>query len=56
MPGGMKTKLFEKALEQDLTNNNEYWMDPKDIASLVLQLLALPKGMEVSEIIINRKK
>ncbi len=56
MPGGMQTKLFEKDLGNDPTANGEYWMDPKDIAKLVKQLLDLPKGVEVSEIVINRKQ
>ena len=56
MPGGMDTKLFEKDLGSDPTENGEYWMDPKDVARLIVQILDLPKNMEVSEIIINRKQ
>jgi len=33
----------------------ENWMRPDDIAKCITQLLELPKNMEVSEIIINRK-
>ena len=34
----------------------ENWMDPKDVANLLKTILYLPKNMEVSEIVINRKK
>lgn len=56
MPGGIKTKLFEKDLGHDPTENGESWMDPAEVAKLVKDLVALPKNMEVSEIIINRKQ
>lgn len=55
-PGGMKTKLFEKDLGTDITENDTYWMDPTEVAKCVKQLLDLPKGIEVSEITLNRKK
>ena len=54
-PGGFKTKLFEKATGVDNTNEGE-WMSAKDVAICLKQLLDLPKNMEVSEIIINRKQ
>lgn len=54
MPGGMQTKLFAKTLTNDPTDNG-YWMDPADIATLIKQLLDLPKGIEVSELVVNRK-
>lgn len=56
LPGGMKTKLFEKDLGADPTENGEFWMDPKDIAQFIKQMLGLPKNIEVSEVVINRKK
>lgn len=55
-PGGFKTKLFEKAMGVDNTENGEVWMRTEDVARVLKQILDLPKNMEVSEIIINRKK
>jgi short-subunit dehydrogenase len=53
MPGGFKTKIFEKATGVKV--NLDPYMDPKDLAKLMIYILELPKKMEVSEIIINRK-
>jgi short-subunit dehydrogenase len=55
-PGGMKTKFFEKALEKDITEDGSYWMEPAAVAKCIVQILELPKGIEVSEITLNRKK
>lgn len=55
-PGGMKTKLFEKDLGHDPTNDGPRWMNPADIAIFAKQILDLPKSIEVSEVVINRKK
>lgn len=55
-PGGMKTKLFEKDLNKDITEDDTYWMDPTEVAKCIKQLLDLPKGIEVSDITLNRKK
>ena len=46
--------MHEKATGQKITDP-ENWMDPKDIAAFMLQILALPKNMEISEVVINRK-
>lgn len=54
-PGGFKTGLFEKATGFDNTENEEEWMKPEDVAIFVKQILDLPKNMEVSEVIVNRK-
>lgn len=51
-PGGMDTKLFTKA---DVDMPSKGWMRPDDVAAFMLQILLLPKNMEVSEVIINRK-
>lgn len=53
--GGFASKIFEKATgqkNQDFT----FWMKPADVALCLKQLLDLPKNMEVSEIVINRKQ
>lgn len=52
-PGGMQTKLFEKS--QIETRDLDNYMKPQDIAGIMLYTLALPKSVEVSEILINRK-
>lgn len=54
-PGGFKTKLFEKATGVDNTEDGSQWMKVEDVAIALKQTLDLPKNMEVSEIIINRK-
>lgn len=51
-PGGMQTGFFEKTGD-DVTDDS--WMHPKDVAGLIKSILDLPKNMEVSEIVINRK-
>lgn len=53
-PGGFNSKLHEKATGSKIDNPSD-WMDPKDLARLLLQLLEMPKNMEVSNIVINRK-
>lgn len=55
-PGGMKTKFFEKNLDKDITEDGTYWMEPAEVAKCIKQLLDLPKGIEVSEVTLNRKK
>jgi short-subunit dehydrogenase len=54
-PGGMDTELFSKDSGED-PDGIENWMNPKDVAEFLKQILYLPKNMEVSEVIINRKK
>lgn len=54
-PGGFKSKLFEKATGDDNTTSEGEWMRPADVALFMKQILDLPKNMEVSEVIINRK-
>lgn len=56
IPGGFKSKLFEKATGNDNTTNEGEWMRPADIAVFMKQILDLPKNMEVSEVVINRKQ
>jgi 3alpha(or 20beta)-hydroxysteroid dehydrogenase len=53
-PGGFKSKIFEKATGKEM-DFGKGWMEPDDLARLLLDLLALPKNMEVSEIVVNRK-
>lgn len=54
-PGGMNTDFIKKYDGTIIDNPNE-WMNPVDIASMMLYILKLPKSVEVSEITINRKK
>lgn len=53
-PGGMQTQLFEKYHGECFTNPDE-WMKPADIADIIFYTLQLPKQVEISEILINRK-
>ena len=55
-PGGIKTKLFEKNLGEDITEDETTWMNPSDLAQFIKQILDLPKSIEVSEVVMNRKK
>ena len=52
--GGFKSDIAKKITGKDLPDP-ENWMNPEDIAKFMLQILGLPKSMEVSEIVINRK-
>lgn len=52
VPGGMDTGFFEKA-NQDV--NTKAFMEPKEIAKIIKSTLDLPKNIEVSEIVLNRK-
>ena len=52
--GGMNTRLHEKCTGIKIENPNE-WMDPKDIAGIMLYVIKLPKMVEISEMTINRK-
>ncbi|MDQ6984854.1 MAG: hypothetical protein Q9M91_03890 [Candidatus Dojkabacteria bacterium] len=53
-PGGFNSKIHEKATGVAIEDPSK-WMDPQDLASLIIQILKLPKNMEVSNIIVNRK-
>lgn len=51
-PGGFRSPFHIKAksnLKQELL------MDPRELAAMILSFVALPRNMQVSEIIINRK-
>lgn len=52
--GGMNTRLHEKSTGIKLEKPEE-WMNPADIASIMMYTLNLPKNIEISEITINRK-
>lgn len=52
--GGFNSQLAEKAGDEPITEPDK-WMNPADIALAMRQMLALPKKMEISEVIINRK-
>ena len=55
VPGGFKSDIVKKVNGQDLENPDE-WMDAEYVALFIKQILDLPKNMEVSEVIINRKQ
>ena len=52
--GGMNTKMHEKDYGLKI-DDPAAWMNPADVASIILSLLKLPKQIEISEITINRK-
>ncbi len=52
--GGFQSRLHEKVTNRALENPDE-WMPAEDVALCIKQTLDLPKSMEVSEIIVNRK-
>jgi len=51
-PGGFKSEFHRKAKTKI---DHSTLMDPEELAQLIVSLIALPRNMEVSEIIINRK-
>jgi NADP-dependent 3-hydroxy acid dehydrogenase YdfG len=51
-PGGFKSQFHIKA-QSNL--KQEILMDPNELAAMILSFVALPRNMQVSEIIINRK-
>ncbi len=52
--GGMNTKMHEKDYGIKIEDPS-VWMNPSDIANIIMYLLNLPKQIEISEITINRK-
>lgn len=52
-PGGFQSRIFEKAT--GIKNDLENFMKAEDVAKALVSTLELPKNMEVSYIVINRK-
>ncbi|MDP9196460.1 MAG: hypothetical protein M3O22_06835 [Pseudomonadota bacterium] len=52
-PGGFRSRLVQKFTGTDAGLNG--YMDPADLARIMLFMLELPKSVEVSEILVNRK-
>ena len=52
--GGFNSNLHQKVTGKSIIDPQN-WMDPTEIAKYLLQILDLPKNMEVSEVILNRK-
>jgi len=52
--GGFNSDIAKKVTGKEIPDP-ENWMKPSDIATFIKQILDLPKNMEVTEIIINRK-
>ena len=52
--GGFNSDIAKKVTGKDIPDP-ENWMNPTDIAAFIQQITNLPKNMEVTEIIINRK-
>lgn len=54
VPGGMASKNVENFNGEKLVDP-ENWMSTDDMALFMKQILDLPKNMEVSEVVINKK-
>ena len=52
--GGFNSDIAKKVTGQAI-GDPENWMNPEDIAKFMKQILDLPKNMEVTEVVINRK-
>jgi len=53
--GGFNSKIFQKATRQS-NQDFTFWMKAEDVALCLKQLLELPKNMQITEIIIDRKQ
>ena len=52
-PGGMQTKLFAKAgIKKDTTG----WLEPQDVAEVVIFILERPNSMLLEQVVINKTK
>lgn len=54
-PGGIYTDFPDKTPTHGDNGDRSSWMKPGDLAMFIKQILDLPKNMEVSEVVINRK-
>lgn len=52
-PGGFKSRIFEKAT--GIKPNLDAYIDPEHLADLLVYIIEMPKTLEVSQIIVNRK-
>lgn len=52
--GGFNSTMHQKVTGKPITDP-ENWMRVEDIAAYLIQILELPKNMEISEVIVNRK-
>lgn len=52
-PGGMQTKLFQKA---GIKKDTSGWLDPKDVAEVVIFILERPNSMLLEQVVINKTK
>lgn len=53
--GGFNSDIAKKVTGKDIPDPQN-WMNPADIALFVKQITELPKSMEVTEVVINRKQ
>ena len=53
--GGFNSDIAKKVTGKDIPDPQN-WMNPSDIAVFVKQITDLPKSMEVTDIVINRKQ
>jgi NADP-dependent 3-hydroxy acid dehydrogenase YdfG len=52
-PGGMNTKLFSKA---DLDKDTSKFMDPREIAEIIVFIIERPDSINMDNVVVNRNK
>ncbi len=52
-PGGMNTPLFKKA---GLVKDTDSFMDPKEIAEIIIFMLERPDSIKMDHVVVNRNK
>lgn len=55
--GGMYTRFVEKYNGQKISDADpKDWIDPKDMAEILLMTISVPKNIEISDIVVKRKR
>ena len=55
--GGMYTRFIEKYNGQKISDADpKDWIDPNDMAKVLMMTLQVPKNIEISDIVVNRKR
>jgi NADP-dependent 3-hydroxy acid dehydrogenase YdfG len=52
-PGGMNTNLFSKA---NLDKDTSKFMDPKEIAEIIVFIVERPSSINMDHVVVNRNK
>ena len=55
--GGMYTRFIEKYNGKKIADEDpKDWIDPEDMAKVLMMTLQVPKNIEISDIVVNRKR